>query len=194
MLVPAFVVAAYFSHFTTVQCWYPIVVSAYFSHFTRSTRPVSPVRCAPSVAQHTEQQPATGYDSEGDEDDDEDEDALDQHSVMTLDGEIHPAPAAVQRYRQAHIENNSIENASDLSLGVDASGEDGVAVRRRTRLIEPAPSSPGLCAPAPVSLRSRPCVSHCNVARRSSRCKCDALAQQRLVSTRSDMLAWECLQ
>jgi hypothetical protein len=34
MLVPAFVVAAYFSHFTTVQCWYPIVVSAYFSHFT----------------------------------------------------------------------------------------------------------------------------------------------------------------
>jgi hypothetical protein len=114
----------------------------------RSTRPVSPVRDAPSVAQHTEVQPANGYDSEGgDEDDDQDEDALDQHSVMTLDGEIQPAPAAVQRYRQAYV-----ENASDLSLGVDASGEDGVAVRRRTRLIEQAPSSPGLCAPGPVSL------------------------------------------
>ena len=108
----------------------------------RSARPARAAQDSPSSPQHTTQQPVNGTDSES-ENDDDDEHALDEHSIMTADGEIQPAP--LERNRRAYG-----PNVSDFSLGVDASGESGVAVRRRTCLIEQAPSSPGLCVLLPV--------------------------------------------
>lgn len=108
------------------------------------TRPARAVQDHPSAPQHTAQQPVNDTDSESDDDDDDDDEhALDDHSIMTADGEIQPAP--VQRNRPPYG-----QNVSGFSLGVDASGESGVAVRRRTRLIEQAPSSPGPCALHPA--------------------------------------------
>ena len=109
----------------------------------RSTRPAPPAQDTPSAPQHTGQKPVDGIHSDC-EDDDDDEHGLDEHSIMTSDGDIQPA--AVNRCRPAYG-----QNVSDFSLGVDASGESGVAARSRTRLIEQAPSSPGLCALPPVS-------------------------------------------
>jgi len=108
----------------------------------KSKRPAGAAQDPPSAPPHKTQQPVNGTDSASNSDDD-DEHALDEHSIMTADGEIQPA--AVERNRRAYG-----ANVSDFSLGVDASGESGVAVRRRTCLIEQAPSSPGLCALHPV--------------------------------------------